>query len=161
VKYAATIRTGDLETVAITLPRAAVSRWDPDSPAPNTCLVPDGVEAGWVRDAGAPGGWAPPPPPTADQIRRALEASVQRRLDDFVRERGYDGIAAACTYAASGVPAYRSDALVCVDARDRTWRAFFEATEREPLPAPEEILAGLPELKWPPDGGPGGAAAST
>jgi hypothetical protein len=148
MKYASTMMKRGRETAVVVLPLAIVPGFDPENPHPDTYGVPDEVEVGWVRDADSPSGWAPPPPPTRGEEMERYAAAVQGRLDAFARERGYDGIVAACSYAASSVPAYRSDALVCVDLRDRTWRAFFDATAGEPLLGLEDVTAALPVLGW-------------
>jgi hypothetical protein len=135
------------ETVAVVLPLGRVPLWDPNNPLPGTCPVPDEVEANWVRDPGT-GAFAPPPPPTAAEILADHEAYVQGRLDAFARTRRYDGIVAACSYAASGVPEYRADALRCVEMRDRSWRAFLAlCAEGRPLSS-DEVRDALPPLEW-------------
>jgi hypothetical protein len=145
MKYACTAIRHARETAVMVLPLSAVPGFDPERPHPDTYGVPDEVEAGWIRDAGSPSGWSPP---LREWVLERYAAAVQERLDCFAREKGYDGIVAACSYAASNVPGYRSDALACVDLRDRTWQAFFAATAADPLPGLEDVMAGLPVMDW-------------
>ena len=95
-----------------------------------------------------------PPPPTAEQIVAQYTAAVQKRLDDFARTRGYDGILSAATYAASTVPKFKAEGQYCVEARDATWAKCYEvlaAVEAgsRPMPTLDELLAELPVLTWP------------
>jgi hypothetical protein len=59
MRYASTREAGGAEAVAVVLPLGAVPLWSPESPLPGTYLVPDDVEAGWVRDPET-GAFAPP-----------------------------------------------------------------------------------------------------
>jgi hypothetical protein len=124
-----------------------------------TYIAPDGNLEVWeTKPAGyfTPEEWAeahPPLPPTEED----LKAAVQARLDDFARERGYDGILSAASYAASTDPRFAAEGRYAIQARDETWLAAFavfaqvEAGERD-MPAVEEFMAELTELEWP--GGP-------
>ena len=84
----------------------------------------------------------------------AYAAAVQRQLDAGARERQYDGILSACTYAASSVPRFAAEGQACVAWRDAVWTACYailaevEAGAR-PAPTADELLAGLPPLVWP------------
>jgi hypothetical protein len=93
------------------------------------------------------------PPETPDQLRVRLSAAIQERLDTFARTRLYDGIQSACTYAASGNPAFAAEGRRCVALRDETWAAAYvlEAVLAGARPAPtlEDLWAGLPALTWP------------
>lgn len=94
------------------------------------------------------------PPPTPEQVLATLTAAVQARLDGFAKQRGYDGILSACSYAASKVERYAKDGQLCVDLRDKTWDAAckiladVEAHNR-PASTEAELLAELPVLEWP------------
>ena len=158
MKYAMIAKLKDgSERVARTLPLAMVPLWDPDSPLPGTAAVPDEVEVGWIMDVD---GWAPPPPPTLEQLQKKFEAAVQKRLDAFAQTRGYDSILSACTYATSANPKFRAEGQYAAGARDDTWAAWHgvlgSVTEgRRPLPPLEDVLAELPALAWPEGGGDG------
>jgi hypothetical protein len=85
-------------------------------------------------------------------VLKRYEAAVRNRLDSFARGRGYDGILAACSYATSGIGAYKAEGRYALKLRDATWKAFYEtigATEEEAPPELEDVLAALPTLEWP------------
>ena len=95
-----------------------------------------------------------PPPPSPEQIVAQYTAAVQKRLDDFARTRGYDGILSAATYATSTVPKFKAEGQYAVEARDATWAKCYEvlaAVEAgsHPMPTLDELLAELPVLTWP------------
>ena len=97
------------------------------------------------------------PEPTEEERQAAMQAeftsAVQRRLDAFAQERGYDGIMSACTYATSTVERFRQEGERAVILRDNTWAACYAiladvlAGER-PVPTLEELVAELPVLTW-------------
>jgi len=149
MKYAVTANVAGCETIIRVLPLKVVPLWNPDSPAPGTCPVPDEVEEGWVRDGD---GWVPPPF-SIDKIIASYTAAVQSRLDAFAKTKGYDGIFALCTYAASENAQFRQEGQRGVSLRDATWVKFYEVMEQvksdqRELPTPDELLAELPELIW-------------
>ena len=97
------------------------------------------------------------PEPTEEERQAAMQAeftsAVQRRLDAFAQERGYDGIMSACTYATSTVERFRQEGERAVMLRDNTWAACYAilaevlAGER-PVPTLDELVAELPALTW-------------
>lgn len=93
-------------------------------------------------------------PPTTEQIISIYVNAIQKRLDDFSKTRGYDGILSACTYATSTVPKFAGEGQYCVNARDSTWSASYviladvEAGNRS-MPTIDEIMSELPDLAWP------------
>jgi hypothetical protein len=156
VKYANVVFSGGAIQIAAVLPLTAVPDWDPQSPCPGTCPVPDEAQPGWTRDPAAPGGWAPPPPPTIAETQELHAAAVQARLDAFAQERGYDGILAACSYATSTNETYRADAETCTALRDATWTDFYAVMAAvqggaAEMPTPEALEALLPTPKWGPN----------
>ena len=105
----------------------------------------------WLSEGNTP---LPVDPPTPEQIVAQYTAVVQKRLDDFARTRGYDGILSACTYATSIVPKFEAEGQYAVEARDATWAKCYEvlaAVEAgsRPMPTLDELLAELPVLTWP------------
>lgn len=112
-------------------------------------LLQTAVTGGWVE---VTGGW--PPTPTTAETLASYTAEIQKRLDDFARARGYDGILSACTYAASTVPKFAAEGQYAVAARDTTWAAAYailaavEAGTR-PVPTLAALAAELPVLAWP------------
>lgn len=95
-----------------------------------------------------------PPPPTPEQVIAKYTALIQKRLDDFARTRGYDGILSACTYATSTIPQFKAEGQRCVELRDATWATAYEimhAVESgaRSMPTWAELEAELPQLGWP------------
>ena len=95
------------------------------------------------------------PVKTPEQVQAEIVSAVQFRLDAFAKERGYDSILSACTYATSTVPRFTLDGQCAVDARDATWSALYALlgdVQQGTRPmasgyADVEIL--LPTLVWP------------
>lgn len=96
-----------------------------------------------------------PVPPTPDQIMDGIVQETQRRLDDFAKTRGYDGILSLCTYATSSVPKFAAEGQYGVEVRDATWAKLYEIlaqVEAGTRPMPEgysDIEPELPVLAWP------------
>lgn len=105
-----------------------------------------------VPDVGLSGVKAPPAPApigVADYV-----AAVQVMLDSKARERNYDGILSACTYATSTVPKFQAEGQACVAWRDAVWAACYDAmalVESGAIPQPTvaELVAMMPPLVWP------------
>ena len=82
-----------------------------------------------------------------------LTKAVQDYMDATVQDRGYDGIATACTYATSTDTTFAAEGTACVAWRDKLCRhcddtlAEVLAGERD-IPTTEELIAELPELVW-------------
>lgn len=96
----------------------------------------------------------PEPPPPAPVTIADVQGAVQARLDEWARERHYDGILSACSYASSTMPRFAAEAAAAVAARDATWSACYvllaeiQAGAR-PMPAAlTDVLAELPTLTW-------------
>lgn len=88
-------------------------------------------------------------------LKEQIVFSVQKRLDDFAKSRGYDGILSACTYSNSPTPKFATEGQYCLTQRDATWAmlaqmlAEIEAGTR-PLPSSYgDIESNLPTLVWP------------
>ena len=91
---------------------------------------------------------------SAEQAFLRLQAVVQKRLDDWAAERGYESILSLCTYATSTVPRFQSEGQRGVGVRDACWTygyALLADVEagRRPLPTKEEVISGLPAMEWP------------
>jgi hypothetical protein len=94
------------------------------------------------------------PAPTTQQLIEQYTRSIQKRLDNFAKTKGYDSLLSACSYATSSVLAFSSEGQYCVNARDATWNKCYEILEQVntniiPLPSLEEIISQLPMLTWP------------
>ena len=98
-----------------------------------------------------------PVPPTLQEQIESLKNSIlwhtQRRLDDFARTRGYDGILSAVSYANDSSPKFSSEGQYCVTARSETWAALYALlaeVEAGTAPMPASFMdVILPELIWP------------
>lgn len=95
-----------------------------------------------------------PPKQTQKQIIDGYIFHIQKRLDDFARTRGYDGVLSCCTYATSTVAKFKAEGQYMVDARDQTWSAGYQIladveSGARPVPTLEELDAELPALAWP------------
>lgn len=124
----------------------------------------DGLYMTEVEDENDMPEWAknmkrcPVPPaaqPTPQQLEAQFTAVIQQRLDDFARQRNYDGILSACTYATSTVAKFKAEGQACVNLRDATWSAAYDILAQvqagtRPMPQSiADIEADLPPLVWP------------
>ena len=147
---------------AATLASFGVYPVTPVDPPPHDALTETLVEgapveigAGWIQT------WTvqqASPQEIAERqqdIRDAMTARVQQRLDDFARTRGYDNIVSACSYATSTHAKYGPEGRYCVTARENTWDVMFSIEAQvqaglRPIPMTyEEIESELPVLEWP------------
>ena len=127
----------------------------------DTYVPPDRSSAAWDRyRAWLKQGNVPSPPPTESIVVDPAETialltiAVQEHLDSWARERGYDGILSACSYAASTDPRFGPEGRAAVAARDATWAACYlilGAVEAGTLTVPteESLISELPPLAWP------------
>ena len=101
-----------------------------------------------------------PEPTLEEKITEAyqyLDSMVEKRLDDFAKEKKYANIVSACSYATSSNKTFAAEAAYCVVMRDETYAKCYElindilpkvsAGLRE-IPTWEEIEAQLPRLSW-------------
>lgn len=90
----------------------------------------------------------------AELFQQSVQSSIQLRLDNFARTRGYDGILSACTYATSSVDRFKKEGQRCVDLRDQTWAAAYalmqdvQEGKRAVPTTEEEVMSALPTLTW-------------
>ena len=102
-------------------------------------------------------GWAPytPPPyvPTSEQIQQRLTFVAQLHLDAKAREKGYDNIVSACSYAA--VPnIFQAEGIAFINWRSDVWAHCYQAladvqAQARPIPTEAELLAELPAFVEP------------
>jgi hypothetical protein len=133
----------------------------------NVAVSEEALEANWIAsedaaigDLYADGVFSKPVPPAlspeelAAQRFTEVQEMVQKRLDDFAKTRGYDGILSACTYASSQVPKFQTEGQYAVNARDSSWAMCYVILADvqdgiRPLPTVAEVEAELPALVWP------------
>ena len=86
-------------------------------------------------------------PPTIDDYR----AAVQVHLDAAAQSRLYTDGNSLATYAASTNPQWAAEAQAFVAWRDAVWAQVYGmwASPPDPVPSPEEVVAGLPLIEWP------------
>lgn len=89
-----------------------------------------------------------------EELIKYFVDKTQTRLDDFAKQRGYDGILSACTYATSKIQKFQEEGQKCVDMRDSTWAALYDVLEKvknkeiETPSSYDDIVQFLPELIW-------------
>lgn len=79
---------------------------------------------------------------------------VQQHMDDKARERNYDGILSACSYATSSNPEFSGEGQACIAWRDAVWAACYQIMTNvqdgtHEMPTPKSLIAELPEMTWP------------
>ena len=87
------------------------------------------------------------PPPTIEDYRTA----VQSHLDAAAQSRLYTDGNSLATYTASTNPQWAAEAAAFVAWRDAVWAQVYGmwASPPDPVPSPEEVVAGLPVIEWP------------
>ena len=95
-----------------------------------------------------------PPPPSLADLQAMFTAAIQEYMDSFFRQRNYDGVLSAATYATSTNAKFAAEGQYAVEMRDAIWAKGYAimdavlAGERE-IPSIEEVLSELPALVWP------------
>lgn len=86
-------------------------------------------------------------PPTVEDYK----AAVQSHLDAAARSRLYTDGNSLATYTASTNPQWSAEAQAFVAWRDAVWAQVYAmwANPPDPVPTPEEVVAGLPVIEWP------------
>lgn len=95
-----------------------------------------------------------PLPPTVEEIKANLLASVDNYLNSTVQARGYDSILSACSYAFEETDkVFAKEGKKALAFRSSVYRKCYdilaevETGERD-IPTEEELLAELPVLEW-------------
>lgn len=88
------------------------------------------------------------------RIIAELTAVVQNHLDTTARQRNYDGILSACTYATSANTQFAAEGQACVQWRDACWFTCYGVMNAvrvggRAIPTAAELLAELPPMVWP------------
>ncbi|MDL2272797.1 hypothetical protein LJC23_07200 [Desulfovibrio sp. OttesenSCG-928-I05] len=108
------------------------------------------TEEEWEADHPAP----EPEPPTLAQLQKQFTDAIQNHLDSFAKTGNYDNILSAASYATSTNSKFHREGQYAVEIRDAVWAKGYAILDevlsgQRPLPSIEEVLAELPEMKWP------------
>lgn len=88
-----------------------------------------------------------------EQLKTSIIQRVQSNLDNFAKEKNYDNILSACSYANSTNPIFKSEGELAISLRDSTWSALYtvlaevEAGTRT-VTTFSDIESDLPVLSW-------------
>ena len=91
--------------------------------------------------------------PSFDEVVRVAIDGVQAWIDRTAAQNGYDNAVSCASYAASGIPEYRADAVAIIAWRDAVWVAANEWCNSlggklpDPVPTIEAIIAQLPQAQ--------------
>lgn len=89
-----------------------------------------------------------------NRIVELVRQHVQKLLDAFAQQRGYDGIVSAVSYANSSVQQFANEGQRALQKRDEAWTnmyAYIAEVKAGSKPVPKsvsEIEAELPALTW-------------
>ena len=87
------------------------------------------------------------------KLKTSIISIVQAKLDSFAKEKGYDGILSACTYATSTNDVFKAEGLKAVELRDASWSALYSILEEveagtRTVESFADIEEDLPVLEW-------------
>jgi hypothetical protein len=122
--------------------------WLPFTASPEDA-EPHGREIFALAEALGPAAYDPPEP--APPTIEGYSAAVQAHLDAAARARLYTDGNSLATYTASTNPQWAAEAQAFVAWRDAVWQQVYAmwASPPDPVPSPEEVVAGLPVIEWP------------
>ncbi len=92
------------------------------------------------------------------ELQKLFTDAIQKRLDDFARTRGYDGVDSMAKYVGCSVPKFAVESAYMRDAAALTWMKGYEllaryapdeASGQIAIPSWADIEAELPVLCWP------------
>lgn len=89
-----------------------------------------------------------------NRIVELVRQHVQRLLDEFAKQRGYDSIVSAVSYGNSSVQQFANEGQRALQKRDEAWTnmyAYIAEVKAGSKPVPKsvsEIEAELPALTW-------------
>jgi len=112
--------------------------------------APDDVGVNWLFDGGNYVMPPPPPPPSIEDYRVAIGGA----LDDKAKERDYDNIVSACSYANSTNAKFKAEANALSVWRDQVWEyaaqqlALVVSGQIE-QPTIDDFIESLPAFAWP------------
>ncbi|MCL1855686.1 MAG: hypothetical protein FWF86_08130 [Clostridia bacterium] len=96
----------------------------------------------------------PAPEEERAAMRRGFGAAVNDYMNSFAKERGYDSMASAVSYAGDEDPQFALEGEYCKTMRSRIYRAAGDILDAvlagsRPMPTRKEVFAELPALSWP------------
>jgi hypothetical protein len=82
-----------------------------------------------------------------------LTDAVQNYMDAVVRQRGYDSLLSACTYATSKNAPFQFEGQACIEWRDAVWLYCNQLMENviagnAVIPSESDLIQSLPTLNW-------------
>lgn len=88
-----------------------------------------------------------------EQLKTSIVSTVQSNLDAFAKEKGYDNILSACSYATSTNDAFKTEGLRAVLLRDSSWATLYSIladveTGKRIVTSFADIETDLPVLTW-------------
>ena len=89
------------------------------------------------------------------RIKVLTEEIVQKLMDEFAAEKGYDSMMSLISYKDSTIPTFAAEAMVGITSRDNTWVSINTYLSEvlagiKPVPTSlNDILANVPDLVWP------------
>lgn len=88
-------------------------------------------------------------------VRNIIVSRIKNDLETLARNRGYDSLLEAVSYASSTNEVYKAEALHCIQLRDQVWTILEDYLNRvdlaqEPQPISHaQVMALLPAIAWP------------
>lgn len=82
---------------------------------------------------------------------------AQEVLDEFARQKNYDGIVSLCSYSASTNPQFKAEAEKGAEYRDQVWAAGYAMLDQlagsatpdlNSLPTRDQFIEMLPSMTW-------------
>lgn len=110
----------------------------------------------WLADGNTPSDPPPPYLPNTPEHYRAIREAAWAWMTSVVQARRYDSIETCCSYANSGVPRYRAEALAMIAWRDAINQRLEQLVMAPPkgLTTWEQVRELLPHpetFAWPED----------
>lgn len=82
-----------------------------------------------------------------------LTDAVQAYMDTIARDRNYDCLLSACTYATSSHIPFSKEGKACVEWRDTVWIYCYKVLSDvqmglRAVPTAEQLISELPPINW-------------
>jgi hypothetical protein len=94
-----------------------------------------------------------PPPPTPEQLLKAIEQAIEKHMDEVAQADGWDN-RWSCMARAGYVNPWQAKAIKYAQWVDECWGDSFQAQADieaglRAIPTPEEAVLELPLMEWP------------